>query len=533
MPVAPLPIELLTLIFIFEHLYHLLCVDPRQDTLGVPQLASFVFYPFLFVNRNWHTLAKPFLCRHLPQELTERGLDGFGLRAAQPFVKSTTLRTDRVHWAASWATFVQPVTPILEQLRIEVVRPVMGQSLFPCLLPNLRLLRLETHEADARMDGQTALDLLHRLAAIGSHLEDLHLTLRLEGNMRLVRPRWTMSRLRRLHVYLSGGPDGFFEQVIVPCIVMPSAPVLQTFSLTVRGHFPNGNFCRLFPFPFPRLGTLFMEDTRSDWFSPDFWASLPNLHCAELPVASDPFHLPPPPASLQRLSLKVYKRYHLDALLSRLLSFSLSHLVSLGINGLAERSEDSEHERWKADAARLLARCEEDNIRFHSDFLGTFFPSSAFEELPPLAASHDLVVRYRGTPSHADEDEGFSGPSRSAGSVEDDFEWLPPASPGASSAQVEEEGAAGGGEDSDGSAEDSAEEYEDDWDAEELPLFRDRWSTDKRLAFDAERAFPNCTSLFASTEEFEAARLAAVEAMRPFLRASRESAEKEAIEVEE
>ncbi|BGP17443.1 hypothetical protein JCM10213_003274 [Rhodosporidiobolus nylandii] len=508
MPVPPLPNELITLIF--EHLYRLLCVDPRQDIFGVPQLASFVFHPFLFVNWNWHTLAKPFLYRHLPQELTKRALVRSSLWAGQPFVKSTTLRTERVHWAASWATFVQPVAPILEQLRIEVVQSVIGQRLLPCLLPNLRLLHLgmsgPLSGADARMDGRTALNVLHHVAAHCPQLEDLHLFLRLVGNDPVGWPQWTMSRLRRLDLFPVDGPNGFFEQIIVPCIVAPSAPVLETFTLTVRGHFPNGDFCRLFPFPFPRLRSLSMEDTRINWSYPSFWASLPNLHCAELPVASDPLHLPPPPASLKRLSLKLYKAEILDAVVSRLLSFNLSHLLSLGLDIRSwswSKVEDDEHERWRAHAARLLVRCEEDGIRFHSDFLGTFFPSSTFEELPPLAASHDLVVRYGPRASHDDEDDGFSGPFRSAGRVEDEFEWLPSASSRASSVEAEQEGAAVGGEDSEGSPEDSAEEYEDDWDAEEIPLFCERWSTDKRLAFDA---------------DFKAAKQAAVEAMKPFLR---------------
>ncbi|BGP17513.1 hypothetical protein JCM10213_008247 [Rhodosporidiobolus nylandii] len=519
MPAPSLPNELIGLIF--EHLYRLLCVDPREDTLGVPQLASFVFHPFLFVNRNWHTLAKPFFYRHLPQELYHRGLTGDNLRTVQPFVKSATLRTKRVDWARSWATFVRPIGFVLEQLRVQVVRPVTGRSLLPCLLPRLRLFHLGWHEGDARLSGWTAIELLSDVATSCPQLEDLGLSLRLEGDVPVRQPQWRISRLRRLCVDLSGGPDGFLEQVIISCIVAPSAPILQTLLMAFSK--PCVDFSRLFPFPFPRLRNLSLEHTLTHWYDPEFWASFPHLLCAELPVlpAADPSLLPPPPMYLQQLSLALRRLDDLDALVNCLLSLPLTHLTSLGLElhwsaekyWTAER-EDSEKDQWRANAARLLARCEEDNIRFHSDLLCTFFPSAALKELAPLAASHDLVVRYRGTPSRAGQDVGLSGPSRSAGNVEDDFEWLP----FAASVETDQEGAAVGGEDSEGSGADSAEEYEDDWDAEDLLIFRGRWSREKCFAFDAERAFPNCSSHFASPEKFEAAKRAAVEAMRPFLR---------------
>ncbi|BGP17376.1 hypothetical protein JCM10213_006866 [Rhodosporidiobolus nylandii] len=61
------------------------------------------------------------------------------------------------------------------------------------------------------------------------------------------------------------------------------------------------------------------------------------------------------------------------------------------------------------------------------------------------------------------------------------------------------------------------EEYEDDWDAEDSPVFRERWSKDKRLRYELENAFPHHASDFPSDDAFEAAKQAAVEAMKPFL----------------
>ncbi|BGP17370.1 hypothetical protein JCM10213_003414 [Rhodosporidiobolus nylandii] len=61
------------------------------------------------------------------------------------------------------------------------------------------------------------------------------------------------------------------------------------------------------------------------------------------------------------------------------------------------------------------------------------------------------------------------------------------------------------------------EEYGDDWDAEDSPVLRERWSTEKRLRYELENTFPHHACDFPSDDAFEAAKQAAVEAMKPFM----------------
>ncbi|BGP17416.1 hypothetical protein JCM10213_003301 [Rhodosporidiobolus nylandii] len=540
MPVPPLPNELITLIF--EHLYRLLRAVPEKEFLDVPLDAHSTFFPLLVVSRTWRRLARPFFYRHLSSD-NMRKADRtwrFWRRNNLSRVKSFELAVNRLHWIEEWRDDASSLAAGLECLLVRGTATSLSGSLFPQPFAALRSFRFSgTRDA---LRGREALDALSALAEGSPLLEDVHLAVTFvppnaTSTTSWKHPPYRFRRLRRLAIDARLGTPSTLLDYLIPAFVEASASTLTHLSFRIaivpRAGVSPIPYAALLPFPLPELLSLHLSSV-ADVQEATFSRS-PQLRVLSITGNHNGANatLPSLPPSLRHLVIQF--SYADDALpfLRDLLQVSLAHLSTLGFE-LPDRREELYREDAKvleAHTVPLLQRCRELGVNFHSDFLHWNLPRDAFE-IPPLAASHDLVVRARARPMEGSAADGCEGEESES---EDDGE---PAEPEDELGRDSEYFANGSyrkpGRDEDensecgelvhddaiasgGSPAMSADEYEDDWDAEDGELARARWSERRRMDFAFEQAYPDPLAHFPSVEAFEAAKQAAGEAMRPFL----------------
>ncbi|GAA5938384.1 hypothetical protein JCM10213_003280 [Rhodosporidiobolus nylandii] len=313
------------------------------------------------------------------------------------------------------------------------------------------------------------------------------------------------------------GTSQILVDYLIPAFVEASASTLThlsfgSFRIAIVPRTPPIPYAALLPFPLPELLSLRLPsvaDVQEATFSES-----PQLQVLSFTGNYNGANttLPNLPPSLRHLVLQF--SYADDALpfLRDIRRVPLAHLTTLGFELPDHRDEVSPRDvkLLEVHTPPLLQRCCELGVKFHSDFL----PPSAFE-IPPLAASTDDVVRARlMAGSAASSSEGEESESEDDGEqAETEDEQSDDGEDSQGGALVHDDSIA-----SSGSPAMSADEYEDDWDAEDGKLARARWSPKRRMEFAFKQAYPDPLAHFPSIEVFEAAKGAAIKAMKPFLR---------------
>ncbi|BGP17437.1 hypothetical protein JCM10213v2_005469 [Rhodosporidiobolus nylandii] len=520
MPVPPLANELITRIF--EHLYCLLRVVPEKEFLDVPLDAHSTFFPLLVVSRTWHQLALPFFYRHLSSDDVREAdrTSRFWRSDNLSRVKSFELAVDRLHWIEEWRDDASSLAAGLECLFVRGTVTSLSASLFPQPFAALRSFRFSSTRDALR--GREALDDLSALAENSPLLEDVHLALTFAPPNVTYRSSWKhppyrFRRLRRLAIDARLGTSQILVDYLIPAFVEASASTLThlsfgSFRIAIVPRTPPIPYAALLPFPLPELLSLRLPsvaDVQEATFSES-----PQLQVLSFTGNYNGANttLPNLPPSLRHLVLQF--SYADDALpfLRDIRRVPLAHLTTLGFELPDHRDEVSPRDvkLLEVHTPPLLQRCCELGVKFHSDFL----PPSAFE-IPPLAASTDDVVRARlMAGSAASSSEGEESESEDDGEqAETEDEQSDDGEDSQGGALVHDDSIA-----SSGSPAMSADEYEDDWDAEDGKLARARWSPKRRMEFAFKQAYPDPLAHFPSIEVFEAAKGAAIKAMKPFLR---------------
>ncbi|BGP17341.1 hypothetical protein JCM10213_007555 [Rhodosporidiobolus nylandii] len=496
MPAPPLPNELVVLIF--EHLYRLLCVDQTRTFLSHPEAASLIFHHLSLVSRTWYRLALPFLGRHVNAHTYLR-YDGAGFlerNGIQDEVRSIRCVPTEAGFKGQMAV-VDAHAGTLERLYIvRNLRSITWGAFFPNTLgsafPSLREFRV-----DFRSSGSVRiLPLLQSLACRAPRVEILHIT---AGRERLTAAAQTHDGVARFSCLTSLAINNlraqadFVSQVIVPLLIEPSQNSLEGLTLDIS--LPTWQtalpFADLVPCSFPRLVRLSCTSTRISCDDPAFFDAFPSMRSVSLSLTGQAF--PPLPPILHEISVLYCPAASIASLIEQLCALSPEYLAHLRGVGLHPRNvTDEQLEELKPSVLRLASWATYNSITLRGTdvLISLCTPDEVFSTLPRLTVRSSATDELDLAPSDSeDEDEDDSGEH----------------SEGEDETKSDDSGA-------------YDEEYEDDWDAEDEPLFRERWSKEKRLRYELENAFPHLASDFPSGEAFRAAKQAAVEAMRPFLR---------------
>ncbi|GAA6025744.1 hypothetical protein JCM10207_009282 [Rhodosporidiobolus poonsookiae] len=462
MPASSFPEELV--LIVFEHLYHLLCVNTAKEHLDDPIAHDLVFSRLALVSKAWHRLATPFLHRHFSTDV----LTTYPNHAHRVLLSGSVrsiIHCDAPVNLETWNWILQLNSGNLELL--STTFPPMydrkpdplAYSLFTQPLPSLRRIRL-------LLWCSVNASFFKTLSAHAPLID--HVEIKAEGALyyHATSELWAFRSLRTLRLDFRGSSTRIaaVTDCIVPTFLLSCAEMLVhvKIALPTKKHRTPLSFRDLFPRPFPKVEVLRCSGSTLDCSAADFFLHFPAVEDVEIPVRNVPSfdHLPP---SLHSLHLTEARHgdfsIYAVTITTALETGVFAQLRAFGVD---LHQGHSACNVCAAPKRALVEAFSRSPILFHANWLAEHLPDDMIFSLPQLAAYSAPVKRL------PDDSDKEVVDVTDAGTLET----------GTANFGEDEAKTAGQGNGELSGPSELTEEL--DWDAEDWDMFAGFWTDEKR-----------------------------------------------------